>query len=103
MSRQADEHQLPLDGGGAREVRHGDDVDELVELLLDLLREVALRPARQGDPGDLRVRRLGDAEAPDVVAPAAEDAGDPGEHPGLVVDEQRNRMFFNGHIPLSFL
>ena len=73
----------------------------LSNCFLDLLREVALRSAGQGDPGDLRVCRFGDAEAPDVVPPTAEDAGDPGEHPRLIVDEQRNGMFFNGHNSLS--
>jgi len=67
---EADEHQLALDRRGAGQTGHRDHIDKLVQLLLDLFREIALRPAGQRDPGDLRVRRLGDAEAPDVVAPA---------------------------------
>ena len=33
LEAEADEHQFPLDGGRSREIRHGDHVDEFVQLL----------------------------------------------------------------------
>src|SRR5262249_54515549 len=82
-----DEHELALDVLGLGEVRHLDDVDELVQLLLDLLEDLVVAARHEGDARYRRVHRLGHRQALDVEAPPAEEARDAREHAELVLDQ----------------
>jgi hypothetical protein len=87
VHRDLDEHQLALDVGGVGEVDHLDDGDQLVKLLLDLLERLVVTPGDERDARDGRVHGLGDREALDVEAAAAEEPRDAREDAELVLDQ----------------
>src|SRR6478609_3355401 len=87
-----DEQQLAVDRGRAVELDDLADLHQLVELLGHLLERRALDVDHDRHPGHLGVLGRTDREGVDVEAAAAEQAGDPGEHARLVLDQDRQRV-----------
>src|SRR5919198_194540 len=87
-----DQDQLALDRARRLQLDDLEDVDELVELLGDLLQGPvrAVDDDRHAAGGGV----LGgpDCQRVDVEAAAAEQAGDAGQHAGLVGDQHRDRV-----------
>src|SRR4051812_26946563 len=81
------QQQLPLDGGTAVQLDDLDDLDQLVQLLGDLLQRRRLRVGDDRHPGQVRVLRRPDGEGLDVEPAPAEQRRDPGQHTGLVLDQ----------------
>src|SRR5690606_27123155 len=79
-----DEHQLAVDVLRAAVVDDGDDVDELLQLLLYLLYRALLAGADEGRAAEPRLVGLGDRERLDVVAAPCEETGDAQQHPWAV-------------------
>ena len=84
-----DQQQLALHGLLLLQLDDLEDVDQLVELLGDLLERGALDAHQDRDARDLLVLGRADRERLDVEAAPAEQARDPGEHAGLVLDQHR--------------
>ena len=82
-----DQQDLALHRGGPVELDDLDHLDQLVELLGDLLQRQLLDVDHDGHPRDLRVLGRAHGEGVDVEAAAGEQAGDPGEDAGLVLDQ----------------
>ncbi len=95
------EEQLALDGlvGGELGDRH--HVDELVELLHDLLQRSGLHVHHDRDAAEALVVGGCHGQREDVEPPPAEQAGDAGEHAGLVLDHGRDDVVPVGHRPAS--
>ena len=64
-----------------------DDVDELVQLLGDLLQGNIVDVDDHSDPRELIVLGHADGEAVDDESAAGDESGEPGEHTGLVLDQ----------------
>ena len=91
-----DQHQLAVDRERAVELDDLDHLDQLVELLGDLLQRGVLDVDHDGHPRDLLVLGRAHGERLDVEAAPAEQAGDPGQHAGLVLDQHREGV--GGHV-----
>ena len=78
------------------EVDDLDDADELVELLLDLLEHLVVAARHQRDARDGGIERLGDRQALDVEAAAAEQPGDARQHAELVLDQDGDGVRMRG-------
>jgi hypothetical protein len=72
---------------------------ELVQLLDDLVDELLVPLDADRDAGDGGVAGRADREAVDVEPASGEEAGDPGEHAGAVLDEDGQGL---AHVPHSF-
>ena len=66
-----------------------DHVDQLEQLLGDLLDRRLLDVDHDGDAAEPLVVGRGHGQGEDVEAAPGEQAGDPGQHPGLVLDQHR--------------
>ena len=75
-----------------------DHVDELVKLLGHLVDRVDGAVERERDPRDVGILGRADRERVDVEPAAAEQARDPGEHAGLVLDQQREDVLAPGEL-----
>src|SRR5690606_9014001 len=76
--------------------------DELVELLDDLLERCRLDVDHDRDPAEPLVVGGSDRERVDVVRPSREQVDDAGQHAGLVLDEDRERVVSDlAHCPPS--
>ena len=84
-----EQRQLARDRVGRLEVADLQDVDELVQLLGDLVDRVQRTVERQRDPRQVLVVGRADGQRVDVEAAPREQAGDPGQDAGLVLDEDR--------------
>jgi len=74
---------------------------ELSPLVLgDLLDDRILAVGLQGEAGGVLVQGLADGEAVNIEATAAEQAGNPRQHPRFVLQQYRNGM---SHKLLSFV
>ena len=67
-----------------------------MQLLGDLIDRVQRAVEREGDPRQALVVGRADGERVDVEAAPGEQAGDPGQDPGLVLDEDRKRVLAAG-------
>ena len=72
------------------------DIDELLELLDHLLKDLIIAHDHDGHPGDLVVLGGTHVEGVDVEAPAAKKPGDPGKHPEPVLDHDGNGVTHKG-------
>ena len=75
-----------------------DHVDELVKLLGHLVDRVHGAVEGERDPRDVGVLGRADRERVDVEAAAAEQAGDPRQDAGLVLDQQREDVLAAGEL-----
>ena len=81
--------QLALDRAARVELADLDDLDQLEQLLDDLLERRRLDVDDDRDPAEALVLGRRDGEREDVEVAPGEQAGDPGEHAGPVLDEDR--------------
>jgi len=89
---QLEQHQLALQVLAARHVQHLHHVHELVQLVDDLLDDQVRALGDQCQPRHGRVIGRGDRERFNVVAAGREQARDPGERTGFVLQQDGNDM-----------
>lgn len=82
-----DEDEFPIDIVGFAEVLDADDVHELVELLVDLIKHLVIAPHHDGHAGGFGVERRADVQGVYIETAAAEHTRDAGEDAELVFDE----------------
>lgn len=81
------EEQLALDERGIGVVQHSPDGDQVLELSARLLNNGVLAREHDGHAGEVRDLGVADDQTVDVEAASGENAGDAGEHTGLVLNE----------------
>ena len=74
-----------------------------MQLLGDLIDRVQCPVQRQRDPGDPLVVGRADRERVDIEPAAREQAGDPGQDAGLVLDQDRQDVLAPGAQPAGGL
>ena len=91
-----EQRQLAGDRAGGLEVADLEHVDELVQLLGHLVDRVQRAVDRQRDARELLVVGRADGERLDVEAASREQAGNPRQDAGAVLDEDREHMLASG-------
>ncbi len=103
LGRDLDQGELALDPFAPGQVRDLDHVDQLVELLDHLLDLAVVAADDERDPARPLLLGRTDREGLDVEAPAAEEARDPREDAGLVLDQDRERVPLHSWPPIISL
>ena len=99
VSLHADEHQLAVDIVGLTEVLDTDDVHELVELLVNLIKNLVIPTHHDGHSGGFGVKCRPDVQGVDVESAAAEHSSDAGEDAEFVFDEDGDGVAHGSSAP----
>jgi len=92
-----EQDQFAVDNVAVLEVMDFEDIDEFVELFDNLFENLVVAHDHDGHSGDFVVLRGADIEGVDVESPTAEEAGDPGEDPESVLNNNGNGMSHKGN------